>query len=1297
MLGASHSTPMLNFYGRVLESRSPERSSVCSSVATSEVEGGGTGGVGGGSLGIAQWPKMSEEERNRFGYNRRVSQSPRCSPRGSGEVGSNHPTLVPSTSLPGLTTSPSGFPKACNEPVELAALIDHALGDQEALRALLRMKPTAGRFDYKARIEELSGFTESLKAALSQQVQCMKDIKAAVIPIQESVNHRLSVVAEELTMQRVDSQLLGSELALARQKAETYDERVDDLRSSLHDAKMDRQQVANEWTDRMDTFQAICKRDLAEMANAHQRHLEEAAQQHKRQIDAAMEHEAELMSRLKKTTARQEELEAQVQEMAKDHDGTTKAHETLVRNNTNLISSVSELQAQIADKEELIRQKDNDFDLVNAKLAEAQDALRKRDAQLRELEDALSDRDELLVQREADLQELRAELTKMEELLGHGESDLQALHARLVEGEGLLETRANDLNVLQHELAAEADATARMDVDLLECKAQLAETCALLRERDCEVQNLHGELHDQDSDLHAAQAQLGEKERLLQAMAVEQQAMQVQLEEKESTLRQRNNDVQGLHSELCAREKALGEREGDIKTLKGLVGNSDSELKARQADVSELRSQLVKEELTVSKRVAEMEGLRAQLQEHTQLLQHRDGILEQREKDMQFLREQHSGKDEHTKSLQMQLEEKTSTLRARNLDFQAIVGRVEELEATARQRQIELQNAQDSIKERDDHLRQKDADLRESLASIKQMHSDNSEQLLFERRRAEKLEQEVKTLRTSDMELREKSSSYAQDLERVRADLVSRQEAVGELRSALALAEGERDQVADIAAKNQTMVRSQQIELSRQTSKLTAAQDDLSSAQAALAEKTREMESLSQWKCIVEAEFSSYKEHHGVGVHEQLGAIADLKMTIDRLSKQVDSKHTELSVTQGNVGVHRDYSKALEQRLADAERDRREMHNTIQELKGSIRVFCRIRPMPEGGTYEQALELAENDRVNLTHGGDSYGFGYDKIFGASSTQGEVFEEVSGFVQSALDGYKVCIFAYGQTGSGKTFTMQGTNEPSSWGLIPRSLNTIFQASKSMTTQGWTWSLQASFFEVYNETFRDLLQPSSTGRGSDAPVHVIKHDEVWGSVVTNMTSVDVGSLEQIRELTARAARQRSVGATDVNSVSSRSHSVFALYLRGSNRKLNSELHGALHLVDLAGSERLDKSGSTGDRLKETQNINRSLSSLADVFLAKSERRSHVPFRNSKLTHLMEPCLSGQGKTLMLVNVCPEESNAHETLCSLRFASQVNQCNTGGKAKRSVRTISDTSGPPAKAHTIVRMQSARSTRGY
>merc|ERR1712151_342722 len=174
-----------------------------------------------------------------------------------------------------------------------------------------------------------------------------------------------------------------------------------------------------------------------------------------------------------------------------------------------------------------------------------------------------------------------------------------------------------------------------------------------------------------------------------------------------------------------------------------------------------------------------------------------------------------------------------------------------------------------------------------------------------------------------------------------------------------------------------------------------------------------------------------------------------------------------------------------------------------------------------------------------------------------------------------------------------------------------------------------------------------------------------------------------------LMEKASHLRAVGSTDMNAVSSRSHSIFALYLTGSNAELNTELHGALHLVYLAGFERLDRSGAVGDRLKETQNINRSLSSLADVFCAKAEGRSHVPFRNSKLTHLMEPCLSGNGKTMMVVNVSPEQESAHETLCSLRFASQVSQCNTGGKPKRNVKTAS---GNPCSARQNTSASSSR-----
>jgi len=438
----------------------------------------------------------------------------------------------------------------------------------------------------------------------------------------------------------------------------------------------------------------------------------------------------------------------------------------------------------------------------------------------------------------------------------------------------------------------------------------------------------------------------------------------------------------------------------------------------------------------------------------------------------------------------------------------------------------------------------------------------------------------------------------------------------------------------------------------------------------ALRTKMEECCRVVQEKRAVEVAFDSFRENNGAGDSEHLEKIADLQVVIDKMSSQMESQQQELGTHQGNSVELQSLNMDLNEQLKAATDQRIFLHNVIQELKGNIRVYLRVRP-PQAGC-ELALDVSDPSKTRLACGADLYNFSFDKVFEPSSQQIDVYSEVEGLVQSALDGFKVCIFAYGQTGSGKTHTMQGRDEPGQAGLIPRSLLTIFKASEEMRSKGWRWSLKASFLEVYNESIRDLLRGAGDAAGGPPDRHVITPHEDWGSTVSGMTCVPVTSMEQISKLMVSAASQRSVAATHMNAESSRSHSIFTLYLEGSNQCLNKQLHGVLNLVDLAGSERLDKSGSKGERLRETCNINRSLSGLADVFAAKAQSHKHVPFRNSKLTHLMEPCLSGQGKTLMLVNVRPEVVNAHETLCTLRFAKQAGQCNTGGKPRRAVKSL-------------------------
>jgi len=369
---------------------------------------------------------------------------------------------------------------------------------------------------------------------------------------------------------------------------------------------------------------------------------------------------------------------------------------------------------------------------------------------------------------------------------------------------------------------------------------------------------------------------------------------------------------------------------------------------------------------------------------------------------------------------------------------------------------------------------------------------------------------------------------------------------------------------------------------------------------------------------------------------------------------------------------------ALEEEVRGGEAQRRKMHNLIQELRGNVRVFARVRPfLPSDSAAEEssgsAVEVRSDGEslvIAKPGGGDEvHGFSFDKAFPPSVGQEQVFTEVSEFVQSALDGYQVCLFSYGQTGSGKTHTMQGSGHGPMKGIIPRAIEQVGRYKETLEAQGWSYAMEVTFVELYNEQIRDLLRPSDSKAAVSLDLRTLGREVVVQDVTR--LAVDPRDDQSIVEIMDLAARHRAVGVTDMNAQSSRSHSVFTLHLKGENAQLKTSMSGALNLVDLAGSERLSRSGATGDRMKETQAINKSLSCLTDVFMALSNKNSHIPFRNSKLTHLLSPCLSGDGKTLMMVNLSPTQDSYFETLCSLRFASTVNKCELG-RPKKQVREL-------------------------
>lgn len=292
-------------------------------------------------------------------------------------------------------------------------------------------------------------------------------------------------------------------------------------------------------------------------------------------------------------------------------------------------------------------------------------------------------------------------------------------------------------------------------------------------------------------------------------------------------------------------------------------------------------------------------------------------------------------------------------------------------------------------------------------------------------------------------------------------------------------------------------------------------------------------------------------------------------------------------------------------------------------------------------------------------------FSFDHIAGPSVGQEKLFD-VAGVpvVENCLRGYNSCVFAYGQTGSGKTYTMLGDLPanvgaawlPSSSGLMPRIFQYLFAqiAERQVRNPSVQYSCSCSLLEIYNETITDLLNPGATNLQ-------LREDTTRGVYAEDLTAENVQNAQQAMDMLRRGSANRRVADTNMNSESSRSHCVLTCVIESRTTDENgftNVLSSRLNLVDLAGSERQKSSGAVGGRLREASSINRSLSTLGLVIMSLTDAQhgrkgKHVPYRDSKLTFLLQDSLGGNSKTVMIANVSPSPANLHETISTLRFA--------------------------------------------
>lgn len=531
--------------------------------------------------------------------------------------------------------------------------------------------------------------------------------------------------------------------------------------------------------------------------------------------------------------------------------------------------------------------------------------------------------------------------------------------------------------------------------------------------------------------------------------------------------------------------------------------------------------------------------------------------------------------------------------------------------------------------------------------------------------KAQELSQKNAALSEKDAELEARSKAE----EEARAALGTKDQELARVASELEelRAESER-RGAEAQAKAGELVTQKETELNSLRAEMQRLGQDL---QRQAREKEETWKSLTELRAehkeLREKQAAQLKEHQsaqGASQESEVmlqGKIKEQELTVQKFEADVVELTTQVEELNGAKERAEQAEKLLEpwkkrtdelhEAFQKEQTMRKRYHNQMQDMKGAIRVFARIRPRV-AREQDQEVAVWRRDAFSLeTESKDRKGhkdYNFDAVFDERHSQEDVFADCRGLIGSAVDGFNVTVFAYGQTGAGKTHTMYGNDAMP--GLVPRAAHELFQVIGRYAHDCESRVL-CSMFELYRDELVDLLVTKV--KGKTPPSLDIKKDSRGTVKVDNAVEIEVNSPEELLRTIARGNDKRHVAATKMNADSSRSHSIFIVIIENTNHKTKQVSTGKLTLCDLAGSERLKKSEVSGEQLKEAQSINKSLTALGDVIEALTKQAKHIPYRNHRLTQLLSDSLGGNAKTLMFVNCSPALGNLDETGAALSYA--------------------------------------------
>ncbi|XP_069386142.1 kinesin-like protein KIFC3 isoform X7 [Paralichthys olivaceus] len=698
--------------------------------------------------------------------------------------------------------------------------------------------------------------------------------------------------------------------------------------------------------------------------------------------------------------------------------------------------------------------------------------------------------------------------------------------------------------------------------------------------------------------------------------------------------------VRRLQTQVEELEKKLLDQTQEVERLRSELGATDLE---KQLELLEVENERLKQELK-SWRSSELQKLGAAAEtcscSHCPHSQDADSLrrevsrwenqARQRERRLAELERELLEKSSRVEALHRQLDDSTRQLeesRQRQEEAeQKLALRLHECE----QEMARQAAAPSRVKYVTQKVEVESADSQKALAEMQTKNAALQEQLCLQRQLLRELETQLHESQRTCAQLRTQILVYEGEMER----------AQGQLEVEMQNLEEEKNRVIEEA-----FIRAES-EMKAVHENLAGVRMNLLSLQPALRTLTCDYNCLKRQ--VQEFPFMLDK------------AITEAKQEICQVISEVSSTNQDLL---------RKYKREMNLR--------KKCHNELVRLKGNIRVFCRVRPVSQeeqdAADAKTMLSFDSDDDavLYLSSKGKIMTFELDKVFPPRATQAEVFQEVQSLVTSCIDGFNVCIFAYGQTGSGKTYTMEGVvDDP---GINQRALRLLF-SEVTEKAPDWDYKISVSMVEIYNESLRDLLGKNPTDK-LDIKMNPDGSGQLY---VPRLTEFLVQSPEDINKVFELGHMNRATACTNLNEHSSRSHALLIITVCGFNTATGNRTQGKLNLVDLAGSERIGKSGAEGSRLREAQCINKSLSALGDVINALRSKHAHVPFRNSRLTYLLQDSLSGDSKTLMMVQVSPLPSNMSESVCSLKFAQRVRSIELSSSSSRRHENSSTSSSP-------------------